>query len=59
MQNRGKTEETIVEKMLLQSYENIKKSVIAYGMEMPTYEYVKEQFYNIPECLDIENIYCL
>ena len=44
--------------MLLQSYENIKKSVIAYGMEMPTYEYVKEQFYNIPECLDIKNIYC-
>lgn len=47
IQNRGKTEETIVEKMLLQSYENIKKSVIAYGMEMPTYEYVKEQFYYV------------
>lgn len=47
IQNRGKTAETIVEKMLLQSYEDIKKSVIAYGMEMPTYEYVKEQFYYV------------
>lgn len=45
IRNRGEIEKTIVEKMLLQSYEDIKKSVIAYDMEMPSYDYVKEQFY--------------
>ena len=47
IRNRGKVEETIVEKMLLASYEDIKKSVTAYGMEMPSYEYVKGQFYYV------------
>lgn len=45
IRNRRGVEETIVEKMLLQSYEDIKKSVIAYDMEMPSYKYIKEQFY--------------
>ncbi len=47
IRNRGEIEETIVEKMLLRSYENIRRSVIAYGMEMPSYEYVKKQFYYV------------
>lgn len=47
IRNRGKAEKTIVEKMLLQSYGDIRKSVTAYGMKMPSYEYVKEQFYYV------------
>lgn len=47
IKNRDKVQETIIEKMLLQSYEDIKKSVIAYGKYMPPYEYIKEQFYMV------------
>lgn len=32
--------------MLLSSYDDIKKSVIAYDMEMPSYKYVQEEFYH-------------
>ncbi len=40
-------EKKIVDKMLLVSYEDIKKSVIAYDLEMPSFEYVKEKFYEV------------
>ena len=46
IQTRGELEKKIIENMLIQSYEDIKRSVIAYSMEMPTYEYVREQFYS-------------
>lgn len=46
IRNRTEAEEGIVEKLMLQSYNDIKKSVIAYDMEMPPYKYVKEQFYD-------------
>lgn len=45
IRNRGKVEENIIERMLRQSYEDIKNSVTAYEIEMPSYEYVKKQFY--------------
>ena len=47
IKNRNKEQEMIVEKMLLQSYEDIKKSVIAYGKFMPPYEYIRGQFYSV------------
>ena len=47
IRNRNEVEDIIVERMLLDSYEDIKKSVVAYDMEMPSYEYVKEQFYYV------------
>ena len=46
-QIKNKEQEMIVEKMLLQSYEDIKKSVIAYGKFMPPYEYIRGQFYSV------------
>lgn len=45
MRDRNKTQEKIIEKMLTTSYMDIKQSVVAYDMKMPSYEYVKEQFY--------------
>lgn len=47
IRNRNEIEENIVERMLLDSYDDIKKSVVAYDMEMPSYEYVREQFYYV------------
>lgn len=47
IRNRNEIEENIIEKLLLNSYEDIKKSVVAYQMEMPPYKYVKEQFYYV------------
>lgn len=45
IRNRNEAEEKNIERMLLDSYEDIKKSVVAYDMEMPSYEYIKEQFF--------------
>lgn len=45
IRDRNKTQEKIIEKMLTTSYMDIKQSVVAYDMKMPSYEYVKEQFY--------------
>ena len=45
IKNRNRDEENIIEKMLMQSYEDIKKSVLAYGKFMPSYDYIKTQFY--------------
>lgn len=41
--------EEIIEKMLTVSYEDIKKSIEAYGLVMPEYEMVREQFFNAIE----------
>ena len=47
IKNRDITTVKIIEKMILGSYEDIKKSVEAYGMKMPPFEYVKNEFYNV------------
>ena len=45
IRKRTSGKEAIIEKLLLTSYDDIMASVIAYGLEMPSYEDVKEQFY--------------
>lgn len=45
IQNRNEEEEKNIERMLVNSYEDIKKSVVVYDMKMPSYEYIKEQFF--------------
>lgn len=53
LQIKGRNEETLpkIEKLLGASYEDIQKSVVAYGFDMPTYETVRAIFY---EAIDRE-----
>ncbi len=46
IKERNEETEYIIEKMLQESYNDIKKSVLAYGKEMPSYEYVRETFFD-------------
>lgn len=44
IRTRTSEEEKIVDEMIITSYEDIEKSVLAYGLEMPPFKYVKEKF---------------
>lgn len=46
IRERNDSTNFIIEKMLMESYEDIKKSVIAYEREMPSYEYIRESFFH-------------
>lgn len=37
----------IINKLLLESYDDIKKSVLAYGCNMPVFEVIKKEFYSV------------
>ena len=39
--------ESIIDRMLIASYDDIKKSVIAYGAKMPSYDIVKKEFFHV------------
>lgn len=45
IRNRTSESEAIIERMLMVSYADIKRSVIAYGLEMPSYEDIRKQFF--------------
>lgn len=45
IRNRSGAQKKTIQKMLWNSYEDIRKSVNVYGKKMPSYEYVEEKFY--------------